>query len=165
MPEKTKFVIAGGATFSDSSKTEYVRLIEKMSEGRREQVVFLGHVPHRDMPELYKASDIFVLPSQVEEALGMSLIEAMSTGLAVLGSDRGGIPELIEDGVNGFVVKDYEQFQAWSKKINELLDNEPLCLEFGKRAREKIQAKFSWQRIGADISDVYANLLSWQIKK
>jgi len=66
-------------------------------------VHFMGARSHDDVPELMRQADIFVLPS-LEEGFGIVLIEAMASGLPVVASDTGGIPEIVGDGENGLLV-------------------------------------------------------------
>ena len=158
-PEKTKLVIAGGATYSDVSRTDYTKLLERLRGDQKERIIFLGYIPHQKMPELYKAADVFVLPSQVEEALGMSLIEAMATGLAVIGSDRGGIKELIEDGVTGFLVRDCSNPMAFSDKLKILLGRVDLASDMGRKALEKVEKDYSWESVSQMLESVYTHVL------
>ena len=66
------------------------------------RIVFTGL--RKDVFSLLKLSDLFVLPSTEREGLGVSLIEAMAQGLALVGTRIGGIPEIIENNVNGLLV-------------------------------------------------------------
>ncbi len=72
-------------------------------EGVEGNFQFLGWKSQAELLELYAGADVFVLPS-LTEALGVALLEAMAAGLPVIGSDAGGIPEIITDGVNGLLV-------------------------------------------------------------
>jgi glycosyltransferase involved in cell wall biosynthesis len=71
------------------------------SYGLNSNIKFLGWVPQKDLPELYNAADIFVLPS-ITEGHSVALLEAMAVGLPIVASGIGGNIETIEDGVNGF---------------------------------------------------------------
>lgn len=72
--------------------------------GITNQVRFLGHVPEAELPDLYSAADLVVLPSRYE-GYGLVLLEAMACGTPVIGTDAGGIPQVIDDGETGFVVE------------------------------------------------------------
>ena len=57
-----------------------------------------------EMPSVYKGADMFVLPAEMNETFGQVFIEAMSCGIPVIGAQTGGIPEIISDSYNGFLV-------------------------------------------------------------
>ncbi|SIT50218.1 putative glycosyl transferase group 1 family [Paraburkholderia piptadeniae] len=89
-----------------------------------------------DVPNVLRGSDFFVLPTH-QEALGQSFIEAMSRGLPVIGTRVDGVPELIEDSVNGLLVppKDPASLRA---AIVRLLDDRALGARLGAQARRII---------------------------
>ncbi|HAH21477.1 MAG: hypothetical protein A2Y00_03605 [Omnitrophica WOR_2 bacterium GWF2_43_52] len=153
-------ILAGGITYSDSTQNEYLKSLKTLAEGKKEKIKFLGHVPHEKIPELYKAADIFAIPSQVEEALGISLIEAMATGLTVIGSKRGGIPELIEDKENGVLVNDYSNPDAWRQRLDALLENDALSVSLGKKARQKTEVSLSWKHSADSLKHLYNQALA-----
>jgi spore coat protein SA len=157
---KVKLLLAGGVTYSANTKSDYVRYLEKLSEEKKDNIVFLGYVPHEKIADVYKMSDIFVLPSLVEEALGMSLAEAMAIGLGVVGSNRGGVGELIDDNVNGFLIQDYMNVDAWREKIEKLLRDKDLSSSLGKKAREKILKNFTWGNVSKQLEQTYSGLLN-----
>ena len=81
-----------------TGKQNYVTLLQETY--RASNIKFLGYTePGKFFPEI----DILVVPSLCEEALGMVVPEAFAFGIPVIGSRRGGIPEMIEDGINGFL--------------------------------------------------------------
>lgn len=75
--------------------TEYLRSLVK-KYNLSDSVIFLGSIPHSDMSNWYKNLDLYIQPS-TQEGLPRALIEAMSNSVACIGSDAGGIPELLED--------------------------------------------------------------------
>jgi glycosyltransferase involved in cell wall biosynthesis len=102
--------------------------------------------------------DIFVLPS-LKEGLGLSLIEAMASGLAVIGSDVGGIKSLIQDGNNGLLVKPADSVSL-SGGILELLGNAKKREYFGNNARDFISKNFSQEEMVTQTERVYLECAS-----
>lgn len=119
----------------------------------KERVVFTGRVNYNDVPFFHAASDIFVHPSLVE-GTPIVILEAMATGKPVIATNVGGIPEMITDGVDGFIVEEKNVGQI-AKKLSLLLGDEKVCKKIGKNARKKVEKKFNWDIIAERILDVY----------
>ncbi len=94
-----------------------------------------------EMPNVYNGADVFVLPSE-NETLGQVFIEAMSCDVPVIGTKVGGIPEIIRDKYNGFLVSPNDP-TILSQRMEELLFNEKLHKEYIDRAKEIIDEKFT----------------------
>jgi len=123
--------------------------------GLEGQVQLLGQ--RSDIPQILAASDVFVL-SSLWEGLPYTIIEAMMSGLPVVATSVGGVPELVEDGVTGFLVppKDY---QALAKALQRLLDDPELCHRMGQLGREKALREFTLDRMLRETEKVYEEVL------
>jgi len=106
----------------------------------------LGWIKHSELPAIINDSDICVIPSIWEEPFGISVVEAMSCGKAVLGSDAGGIPEIIEHERSGLIFK-RDLNGDLAEKLERLMDDEKLRTNLGKSARKRIEENFSWDRV------------------
>lgn len=114
----------------------------KIEKKNTDRVTFLGWIPHDKLASYYSACDVVVMPSRWE-AFGLVAIEAMKYGRAVIVSDRGALPELIENGKNGFVFKfeEIEQLIGILEKIS--LDDLRVISSFNeKEFSNKYQDKF-----------------------
>jgi len=89
-----------------------------------DKVVFLGGLTREDVQTYYALSDVFVMISRLSETFGIVFIEAMAVGTPVIGSDIGGIPEVINNEINGLTVDPYNEEQIEKKIIKVLTDNE-----------------------------------------
>lgn len=85
-------------------------------KGLQQSVFFEGFV--LDKEKYMESADIFVYPSRWQEAFGISIIEAMSYGVICIASNVGGIPEILQDGVNGFLFENENVFQLKEKLMN-----------------------------------------------
>lgn len=103
-------------------------------------------------------ADIVVLPSLLE-ATSLSGLEAMSCGKPLVGSDVGGIPEIIEDGKTGILVHK-ENPKEIAEAINELLSDEDLAENFGKQARRKAAEEYSWKIVAQKTETIYKKIIS-----
>lgn len=108
-------------------------------------------------PEDYLSiADIFVMPSR-KEGMPNALLEAMSSGLAVVASNIGGITDLIENNVTGILFKP-EDTEELSTKIIQLIQNKNLRVSLGKNAREEIQKKFTFHQVAEKYTQIYQKL-------
>jgi len=114
-------------------------------------VVFLPSVA--ETTDVLSVMDIFVLPS-LKEGLGLSLMEAMAAGRAVIGSDIGGIRSLLKDRDNGLLVRPADKSGLASAMI-ELLNNPGLRLFLGNNARVFIKHNFSQERMLLETEKLY----------
>lgn len=150
---KIKFVISGKGF---KRKEENLRNLAKELHIEN-YVTFLGYVPDEKLPHLYSASDIFVLPA-IYENFPFAILEAQATGLPVISTRVGGIPEFLVDKKNGFLINPRDPLQL-SQKLLALLHNPELAKEMGDCGRGLIKEKFDWNLITAQVIDLYHELL------
>lgn len=91
-----KLLIVGGDNYADSvSSNPYLDELHKMAQQLQGKVFFTGFVPYENLPAYLKIANVAVMPSQINEALGMSSIEATAMGLPVIATNDGGLPETL----------------------------------------------------------------------
>jgi len=132
--------------------------------GVASSVSFIGEINQLDLPGVYLSSDVFVLPSVVNEkgnteGLGVVLLEAMACGLPAVGSNVGGIPDVIKDGANGFLVEP-ANVPMIAEKINILLQDDHLRKEMGRAGRRFVEKNFSWEMTSRKLIDLYGRVLA-----
>ena len=138
--------------------------LEQLSEGLnlQENVIFVGYIKNSDLPTYYASSDIFVLPS-IEtkggdtEGLGVVLLEAMACGTPVIGSDMGGITDIIKDERNGFLTRPKNP-EDIAEKIIRLLSDGGSRQKFSEEGLKTVQEKFSWNIVTGKFVEVYGGL-------
>lgn len=113
--------------------------------------------------DYYSAMDLFMFPSRTE-ALGSAVLEAMSLGLPVVASDVGGIPEIVQPGVNGFLI-DSTDINAWAHRIEQLGNDASLRSRLGQNAAVTAAA-FSPEAIAEQyyslyVTAVYGTTWAW----
>jgi len=137
---KVSFILAG-ADFSSN----YTKLLKSYikKKGLDEYVTMQGAVHGKEKDNLFSKSDIFVFPTYYErETFGIVNIEAMSWGLPVISSTEGAIPEIIQDGINGFIVNPKSPVQI-AEKILFLINNSELRKKMGIESRKIFESKYS----------------------
>src|SRR5690606_27458878 len=102
------------------------------------------------------AFDIFVYPS-VREGLGSTLLDAMAFGLPIVASRAGGIPEIVEDGVNGLLIPPGDP-DALVQALVRLLDDPALCASM-RSANRASAARYSSDRMTDSYEAIYRSLL------
>jgi glycosyltransferase involved in cell wall biosynthesis len=122
-------------------------------------VQFLGKLPHCKTIESIARSTVFVL-SSFEEGLPTSLIEAMALRKPVVATSVGGVPEIVRNGVNGFLVPPKAPQQTADILI-KLLRNPRIREELGVAAAESVQ-DYSWDKIARRYEKLYCKLLQKQ---
>ena len=102
----------------------------------------LGKSLKEQLIDVYREADIFVMPSTAREGLARSVIEAMAQGVPAIVSDIGGLPEIVRNRKDGFVVKGGD-VEALANALDKLVSNEKLLNEFSKSAKERIEKSFN----------------------
>ncbi len=109
------------------------------------KIEFLGFVYGEALTKRYQEADIFVLPS-LSESFSMALLEAMASGLPIVATNVGGIPELITDGENGFLVPPADP-DSLSDAIERLATSSDMRHQFALANRRKTEGSYTWSRI------------------
>jgi glycosyltransferase involved in cell wall biosynthesis len=125
--------------------------------GVRGNIVFTGYTPDRELPKLYQAADIFAF-STFYEHHPFAVLEALATGLPVVTTTVGGIPETIDSGKNGFLVEPFNPKQ-FSEKILYLLEHPAGATEMGAKARKTVVEQLDWRIVVKDAMKVYDEAL------
>lgn len=122
-----------------------------------QNVDYIGSVPYNKIQHYISSATVCVFPT-FAEALPVSWIEAMAMQKAIVASNIGWATEVIDDGVNGFLVHPKEH-EIYAEKIVELLENEALRNQFGIAARKKVAQKFSNEVVAKQSADFYQQVI------
>lgn len=116
--------------------------LEELAKGLETEVVFTGSTTRVD--EYLKQADCFILFSQ-NEGLPISIIEAMRSGLPVISTTVAGIPELVDDGLNGYLVSpDAEEL---SKRLRKIVEERPDLQQMGQESRRLFEQNFTREQM------------------
>jgi glycosyltransferase involved in cell wall biosynthesis len=115
-------------------------------------VHILGDLPVGEVRKLLASCDVFVLPSR-DEALPISLLEAMAFGKAVIAARVGGVPEVIEHDRNGLLVEN-EDAAGLAASIEKLYFDRPFLRELGAEASRTFQKRFTFDHFSQQIGNL-----------
>lgn len=140
---------------------KYEKSAEKL--GIKPVVQFKGYLKGQELEKEYESADIFVLPSIVDsrgftEGLGTVLLEAIESGLVVIGSRVGGIPDIVKHRETGLLVEPKDS-EGLAEAILMLADDEGLRERLAKNAKNYIERDFSWEEIGNKYERIYRDLV------
>jgi glycosyltransferase involved in cell wall biosynthesis len=128
-----------------------------------DRVSFLGSLVNTEIPKYLQSSAVTVFPSVVtddgdQEGTPVAIMEALSCECSLVVSDYPGARDIIEDGINGYLVAQKSPDQI-AQKIGALLDNPDLGTAIGKAGRHSVQQHYDWQVIGSKFSSLFQALL------
>ncbi len=144
-----KLLIVGSGSLEEELKREAAGL------DLIDSVRFLG--ARRDVPEILKALDIFVMPS-LWEGFPRALLEAMATGLPVVAARVGGVPDAIEDRVSGLLVEPTD-VDGLADSVSAVLTDSALAMKLGNNAREVVEGSFSVSFMADNMARLYREVL------
>lgn len=153
--ERLRFLIAGECRRSTRYPGSYDTDRLDREIGGDARIRYLGY--RRDVENVFKTSDILVVPSRWGEPFGLINIEAGAVGIPVVATRDGGIPEIIRDGVNGLLV-DVGDDAGLLAAVRRLVDSPEMRRTMGRRAREVVESEFTTAPV-RKLEQLYLKLL------
>ncbi len=136
----------------------YRRELERRAGPVGDRVQFVGPLSGDDLPKRLTGGLAFVQPSMVEEGFPMTSLEAMACGLPIVTSDRGGAPEMVEEGGNGFVVPSGDA-RALAEALRPIVDDPALQRHMAQRALE-FAPRYTWAAGAEAMADAIDAILA-----
>jgi phosphatidylinositol alpha-1,6-mannosyltransferase len=133
------------------------------SHGIHDRVVFLGVVPESELPGLYSASDIFVMPNRTDgvdfEGFGIVFLEAAASGLPCIGGNSGGAPEAVQDGETGVLVSgtDPDELLRALRRLARSVDERT---RMGASGRGRVLREFTWEHGARRLKDLHERVMA-----
>jgi glycosyltransferase involved in cell wall biosynthesis len=151
----SKLILVGSGPLENEIK-QRIRTDPRL-KGR---VILVGSVPHVRIPDYLRCLDVLVLPSLTtpnwKEQFGRVLIEAMACGVPVIGSNSGGIPEVINDA--GLIFSEGNDEELTNLLIRVFTDRE-LRNELIHKGLQRVSEKYTWEKIAQELYNIYAEIL------
>ncbi|MCI1641073.1 MAG: glycogen synthase [Actinomyces sp.] len=171
LPADVQIVLCAGAPDTPEIAAEVGTLVARLREERTGVVLIPEMLPQPEVAAILDAADVFVTPS-VYEPQGIVNLEAMALGLPVVGTDTGGIPDCVVDGVTGYLVpieqkqdgtgtpirpRDFEA--AMAERLIAVLADPERARAMGRAGMERARDRFSWTAIAEATVGLYRKLL------
>jgi alpha-maltose-1-phosphate synthase len=157
-----QIVLCAGAPDTPEIAEETEKAVNELSAARPDVVWVRGMLPTTQVRQILSAAAVFVCPS-VYEPLGIVNLEAMACGTAVVASDVGGIPEVVDHGRTGLLVhydeNAIQEFRSGlAAAVNELLGDPGRTEAMGAAGRERAEREFAWQQAAVRTVEIYRSL-------
>jgi L-malate glycosyltransferase len=149
-----RFLVVGGSCFDPNYQFELESRVRQLNLSDR--VIFTGE--RNDIPALLREIDLSVLPS-LSEGLSNSLLEGMAAGVAVVATNVGGNPEVVQDGRTGLLVPPGDA-AALAQAMIRILESQDLARRFGDAGYERVKNEFSLAATVRRTQELYMELLS-----
>jgi glycosyltransferase involved in cell wall biosynthesis len=151
-------LIGGSSPDTPDARQYYQKLESQVREmNLGEWIILKPNLPHRVIPDLYRLSDIFTCPSLWSEPSPISVVEALASGIPVVASETGGLPDRVRDGIDGFIVKANDA-TALGNRIAQILSDVKLKRELSTNARIEAQKNYSLQQFTSRHIVLYESL-------
>lgn len=149
-------VVVGSISSSNESFVNELQ-VEVEQAGLSQRIIFAGEQNFADIPKIFSGLSLVVALSE-NEGFGLTILEAMSSGAAVLASEAGAWPEVVREGTDGYVVP-VNDLPAVVDKMDLLLNNEEKLAQMGIDGRERVLAHYSVQREAKQLVAFFRSLM------
>lgn len=137
-----KILVVGSLIYDSNSSDEYSSLVRKFAERWKEKIVFTGYVSQKDLPAVYSAADIAVLPSVWNEPAGLTMLESMACEIPLITTNVGGISEYVQD--KAIILENNSELPYnIAQNVDRLLRDENLRRRMGVVGRQHVCDHFS----------------------
>lgn len=137
----------------------FTAFLKTITLAERARIHVLGYVDEATKRDVLAAADVFAMPSRTD-SFGIVYLESWLYGKPVIGARAGGVPAIIDDEVDGYLV-DFGDVPALAERIDRLMRDPGLAGAMGARGRDKVRERYTWDRIFPRIEEVY----QWQMPR
>ncbi|HEY1617597.1 MAG TPA: glycosyltransferase [Streptosporangiaceae bacterium] len=159
VPGAELLIVGGPAEAELPSDDNYVKLAKfAASLGITDRVTFTGHVGYADMPALLRSANLVVSTCQYDPS-GTSSLQAMACGTPVIAPPVGGHMDAVVDGTTGIIIQP-DRPALMAQRIRQLLAHPMLIEAYGVAAADRVQSRYSWDRIAGETIAVYDRVMA-----
>ncbi len=155
-------MVTSESWYADPTVTPYGRELAQLAQSFKRQIYFTGSLSLAELPAVYQLADMLVYPSQWEELQHRSILDAMASGLPIVASARGAIPEMVRHGRNGILVHKHTESTGYTKAMGFLLANPGIAAELGRQGRQMVERKYRWEQAVAELERIHEQVMVGQ---
>jgi len=156
LDQDAQIVLCAGQADTEELGAEVTGLVAHLRETRSGVIWLHGMLPKREVIQILSHATVFACPS-LYEPLGIVNLEAMACGTAVVGSNVGGIPEVVLDAQTGLLVPPGDH-ELLAEALTSLLSDPARAAAMGQLGRQRVSAEFSWAAVAAQTAALYTEL-------
>lgn len=150
----TKNIIDWGGT----QQKDIAYIVDLIRTLKLEKHILIDMFNLDEIPQIYGVARLCIYPSSSPEPFGLTMLESLSSSKPIIVTNMGGMPEIVQDGINGFVVK-VRDFDALAERAIRFIEDEALCTGFGHAGRQMVLAKYTKEKMAKDTLLVYNKCL------
>lgn len=154
---RVKLLIVGGSFYECGTGNRFIRELKRIAGAFKDRVIFTGFVPYASIPAYYAAADVAVVPSIWDEPFALTALEALASGLPVVATKSGGIPEVVDERCAHLVERNEALPRSMAEALTEILCNDDLRKEMSETARKRaacFTTEIYWNRFTQLIRDL-----------
>lgn len=145
---------------ADRHRVDVAQELAKRGLDKQPWIRYLGRVSRDDMPDLLRQADMVCLPSQLREGFPCVLIEAASTGAALLASDQPSIRQIVKPGENGWLIDPHDQ-KNFNETLIQACSKPDILSAFGLKSQQLVsKMRLGEEEIAADFLSIYHHVIS-----
>jgi glycosyltransferase involved in cell wall biosynthesis len=152
----TKNIIDWGGT----QQKDIAYMVDLVKNFNLRDNVIIDAYTLKEVAQLYSVSEVCIYPSSAGEPFGLTMLEALSSAKPMIVTDAGGMPEIIRDGINGYVIP-VKDFEALASRITRLFADEDLRRRFGYTGRQMVDAYYTKEIVTKNTIDIYKKELGY----
>lgn len=133
-----------------------VEIMQKMTKARH--VTVTGYVSEEEKYALLAGADVMVFPT-IYEAFGIVIAESLLCGTPVVSTNIGGVPYVMRDKIDGFLIKDQKNIPAFARACIKLLNDPELSKKMATSGRERVKKLFRWDNIAEELENLYQDVI------
>jgi len=122
-----------------------------------DKIKYSGFIPYKKVKKYYQNAKALLFPNRWKEAFGLVLIEAMACGTPVIATNRGAVPEVVKNGVTGYIVKNEKEMIKAVKKIYAMPDDEYTKMRYA--CRQHVEKNFTIEKMVDNYEKVYRTIV------
>ncbi|MCQ8212125.1 glycosyltransferase family 4 protein [Cetobacterium somerae] len=137
--KSVKLLVLGSSWYGSNIKNKFQIELEELAVDLKDKIIFTGFIDRDNVARYHSIADVAIVPSMWEEPAGLVVLEAQASGMPVILTDSGGIPELANKNTSIIIKRDTEIIEKIYEAMNDFVMNKNKSLEMGKEARKNAE--------------------------